>query len=299
LTRTRGIVSNRHNTGRPILDIIASPMLNETVPAESLGKAGGNRFIWFACLTCGLPRWIKNKPVYKSILHCPHCQKRFRDCRKYKPDSKNSLHKTVLATATLRIGDVIRGTDIGRQNKIHVWLACPECSKHPHWVRKRNPLRGNLCPECANKPEHKPGGVKCGTWRGGRHANHEGYMVVRILSNSPFYSMSQRGGILEHRLVMAQHLGRCLHSWEIIHHKHTKFPRGSTKDKQDNRLDNLELIQVPLKHVAIIELEKKAVYLLEQVDKLKVEVKLQKWQIRELTEQTRVLSTSLKRVGAS
>jgi HNH endonuclease len=47
-------------------------------------------------------------------------------------------------------------------------------------------------------------------------------------------STPDRGEIMEHRYLMEKHLGRVLHTDEIVHHKN--------RDKTDNRLDNLEVI---------------------------------------------------------
>ena len=48
-----------------------------------------------------------------------------------------------------------------------------------------------------------------------------------------------RGRILEHRLVMANHLGRMLSRHEHIHHKN--------EDGKDNRIENLEIF-TPSEH---------------------------------------------------
>jgi hypothetical protein len=72
-----------------------------------------------------------------------------------------------------------------------------------------------------------------------RLVNSDGYVVRRTNKDHPmaravggrkgFYSY----GCLEHRLVMAEHLGRPLESWEDVHHI------NGVRD--DNRIENLEL----------------------------------------------------------
>jgi len=62
----------------------------------------------------------------------------------------------------------------------------------------------------------------------------KGYVYVKNYPDDFFYPMVNINNLVaEHRLVMAQSLGRCLQGWEIVHHK------NGIRD--DNRLENLEL----------------------------------------------------------
>ena len=80
-------------------------------------------------------------------------------------------------------------------------------------------------------------------WKGGIKLTNEGYILIWIDSKNPFYVMKDHQNyIKEHRLIMAQHLGSCLASWEIVHHKGIKYSINSIENKQDNRLENLELV---------------------------------------------------------
>lgn len=155
-----------------------------------------------------------------------------------------------------------------------VWIACPHCGKQ-RWQRKDKVKRNLLsCRSCSTKLFSIPKGFKRrnpplrGTalsyWKGGRIKTKFGYIHVRIYPEDFFYSMALKNGyVAEHRLVMAKHLGRCLHRWEFVHHRNN--------NKTDNRIENLQLISDG-KHNGITQMERHIKYLENLVSKLKGEI---------------------------
>ena len=64
------------------------------------------------------------------------------------------------------------------------------------------------------------------------HRIVDGYILVPAPEGCPVVRAD--GSIFEHRLVMAQHMGRWLEEWELVHH------RKGIRD--DNRIEELELL---------------------------------------------------------
>lgn len=86
--------------------------------------------------------------------------------------------------------------------------------------------------ETGRDPQKRWKGEGAPNWNGGRQRNAQGY--IRIAVDDLTEPMGDtRGMVLEHRAVLAHHLGRPLTSVESVHHKNGK--------RDDNRIENLEL----------------------------------------------------------
>lgn len=141
------------------------------------------------------------------------------------------------------LNETRKGTDAGFKDETkRIWVACVDCRKE-RWVcyRREKPV-SDRCRSCATKVawrreqtavmNSKRIGPANSRWKGGRHKRGH-YIEVLLHRGHPFYPMAVGGYVSEHRLVMAQSLGRCLESNEIVHHKNGI--------KTDNRIENLEL----------------------------------------------------------
>ena len=158
------------------------------------------------------------------------------------------------------IGEIKRDIDIGGYSinfTKYIWVACVDCGKE-RWVHlvKRMPSN-DRCGKCSKSRAYNT------LWKGGRRISKKGYITIVLDPLDFFYSMAMGNGcVLEHRLVMAKHLGRNLHRWEIVHHKN--------HIKHDNRIENLQLVSDD-RHTQITLLEQRIKHLEGRVTLLEAE----------------------------
>jgi hypothetical protein len=219
------------------------PKIGETQLGRLLGKSNTNRFVWSACKDCGKERWVRlrnGNVVYELCLSCASHRRKKVNCK------TNSI--------------------------IH--FICPKCGKaycigwksFLKWVRRHNQFlnavesyqgTSRICRSCVMKEVGSRN-----IWKAiasPRKINHkleivttQGYVIVYLSPDNPYYSMCHKGTVKKHRLVMAQSLCRCLKSWEIVHHK--------DGNKSNNDISNLE-IHSQMTHLTITELMRQVQYL--------------------------------------
>jgi len=184
-------------------------------------------------------------------------------------------------------GRVKRAADLGlkKTRALYVELACERCGAL-RWMQASHPK--TLCNKCAAADRAKAyRGGQNKRWKGGKLITPQGYVLVRLYSDDPMYSMAGKWHhrVFEHRLVMARHLGRCLERWELVHHKGTRYPMDSKRDRQDNRIENLELLPNSVANISYARMK-------ERIEELEKQVRLLKWQVRLLQQGNPVLSSS-------
>ena len=156
-----------------------------------------------------------------------------------------------------QIGEIRRAREIGRdgnQSNKYIYLACPNCGKERWVFYRRDKEQKGLCGKCSRRIVENRG---TGGWGKsgirGKFAHKRGYWLIKLDPTDFFYpTANYKGEIFEHRLVMARHLGRNLHRWEIIHHRNG--------NKGDNRIENLQLVSDD-RHNQITLLERRIKYL--------------------------------------
>lgn len=160
-----------------------------------------------------------------------------------------------------QIGEIRRRCDVGLKGRQTVtWMACSICSSE-RWVNPSGYAK-NVCSTCykrnrafiinlnsfVHKPECKCGKCRAGKgyfkgdknpcWNGGLRKTSGGYIYQWVSDDHPFVQMrssyqKNSNYIMQHRLVMAEHLGRPLKKEETVHH--------INGIRDDNRIENLEL----------------------------------------------------------
>ena len=176
--------------------------------------------------------WSRREDPYVPVK-CGQCGRErmilFNNCTRQTFDGicRQCTNGEAWQDTTLSNGSIVFWS---RRKYQKVPVKCGRCGKEhiSHGLNIRKENFTGLCKRCVATGENG------NAWKGGRTIK-AGYVQVKIYPDHPFYKLmaSTTGYVPEHRLVVAQHLGRPLSSKEVVHHKNG--------DKLDNRIENLEL----------------------------------------------------------
>ena len=240
----------------------STPYVGEVRPAIELGKISSGKFIYILCAKCGKGRWVQLNKKYQP-KYCVYCLRNridYSDLRKLYEDDKLSTSQIAK----------LKGTE----------------KSTIRWALLRKGIKTRSASEAQKmliEYKYRPSnaGVAHPNWKGGRIRTGRGdrrYIEVKIFSDNPYYCMANKMGyVMEHRLLMAQHLNRPLLKSEHVHHVNG--------DTQDNRVENLQVLTSDDHNIRTM--------ICVQCN-LRQEVKLLRWQIKQQTEQIQLLLKEVK-----
>jgi HNH endonuclease len=115
---------------------------------------------------------------------------------------------------------------VARRYRSRAYARICEACGATFYARRTDPIRFCSAP-CGQRRDRHP------HWKGSRHVQ-KGYARVLVDDGHVAAPMRDRAGyVAEHRIVVAEALGRPLERYETVHHINA--------DKTDHRLENLEL----------------------------------------------------------
>lgn len=151
-------------------------------------------------------------------ITCPVCGKQI-----WKPDAW--VKRIALPTCSRKCNGILRGED---------------------WKAYAHTGRAGWSEDAEERLRIRMTGSSNPAWKGGvtyfkTHGNYIGVKYVRCPEK--YKNMARKDGyIMEHRLIMAQHLGRCLKRTEVIHHR--------DHDPSNNKIENLMIFRSNQEHKA-------------------------------------------------
>jgi hypothetical protein len=205
---------------------------------------------------------------FNSKIICPKCGGK-KDYRSEVCSECRYLIDTTKIPVAIK---AIRNSAQSKQSHREILIECPKCRKERwtslHHLKEQTSTA--LCKQCARELQH---GENHPAWKGYRMSGNGLYRMVLIYPDSSYYPMASAvttiygGGryVMEHRFIMAQHIGRPLLKQEHVHH--------INGDRLDNHVENLQLIS-PRNHAIYTHMCANC--------ELRKEIRLLKWLVKQL-----------------